>query len=154
MKLFLIRHGEAVEGQIDDRRPLSATGRQQVWAAAEFYRRSAAGIIVFWHSTKLRAQQTAEIFCDVVRPQAALIEKPYLAPHSPVDDILKDIAGAHGDSAVVGHMPFMSRLLSRLVLVGGAGPQPRFPVAGTQVLSRDSQGIWKWLGPDPDGVAG
>ena len=64
-----MRHGEALSGTPDGRRPLSQRGRDEVIALAQLA--SARGVAVAWiyHSGILRAQQTAELVAAVLAPR-------------------------------------------------------------------------------------
>ena len=62
MRLFLVHHGDAVGPEVDPRRPLSPAGRDAVERLAAAAASKGAEPSVVWHSGKLRAKQTAEIF--------------------------------------------------------------------------------------------
>ena len=68
MWLYLVHHADAVPADVDSTRPLSARGRSQ---AADVARRVAARKArpkAIWHSGKLRARETAEIYLTAVNP--------------------------------------------------------------------------------------
>ena len=62
MRVFLVHHGDAVGPEVDPRRPLSSHGRDAVERLAALAAEKGAQPSVVWHSGKLRAKQTAEIF--------------------------------------------------------------------------------------------
>ena len=68
MWLYLVHHADAVLADVDSTRPLSERGRAQ---AADVARRLAARKArpkAVWHSGKLRARETAEIYLDGRQP--------------------------------------------------------------------------------------
>ena len=62
MKLYLVQHGEAHSKDTNLERPLTQKGRIDVNKMSDFM--NIAGVVVkqVYHSGKLRAKQTAEVF--------------------------------------------------------------------------------------------
>ncbi len=139
MKLFLVRHGDAVSETVDPHRPLSPQGRGEVRTTADFLKSHKYSMKTFFHSTKMRARQTAEIIRDTLCREGMLVEKKYLSPNDAIDRISHDIQNADQDLLIAGHMPFLSRLASFL-LNGDAEVSPIvFPTGGVIVLARQNQ---------------
>ena len=61
--LYLLRHGDAVPDQENLLRPLSDQGKDEVRHTATELNHYSPNIETVIHSTKLRAKQSAEIFC-------------------------------------------------------------------------------------------
>jgi phosphohistidine phosphatase len=118
MRFYLMQHGDSVPEEIDPDRPLSGKGEVDVAKAANFLKQAGIKIDIIWHSTKLRAKQTAGLIAEVISPQKGVLEKAGLAPNDPVagirEEILKEM---QEDLMVVGHLPFLSKLAA-LFLVG------------------------------------
>ncbi|MEQ1910662.1 MAG: histidine phosphatase family protein, partial [Vicinamibacterales bacterium] len=70
LRLYLAHHGDAVGPGVDIRRPLSDAGRADTERVAAAAAARGAKPIVIWHSGKLRARQTAEIFWRACNPLA------------------------------------------------------------------------------------
>jgi phosphohistidine phosphatase len=119
VKLYLAQHGNAVSREEDPERPLSDQGEQDVRRMAS--RLGDAGIQVsrVWHSGKLRAVQTAEILAKRILSGRKTEFIKGLAPNDPVVEFARDADVWDEDTLVVGHLPFMSRLVS-LLLAGDA----------------------------------
>ena len=66
MKLYLVQHGEAVSKDIDPGRPLSPDGVMAVQSIATHMFNRHIELNRVYHSGKLRAHQTAEIFADTL----------------------------------------------------------------------------------------
>jgi phosphohistidine phosphatase len=115
MKLYLIQHGAALAKEVDPARPLSESGLQDVQAMAEFL--TGAGIRVerVWHSGKLRAEQTAHLLVKAVLPRGRMEKVGGIGPNDDVAGFVSDADVWEQDILVVGHLPFLSRLVARLV---------------------------------------
>ena len=141
--VVLVHHGDALPPLVDAMRPLSAPGR----AAADRLAREAAGRgvhpDVIWHSGKLRARQTAELFRRHGNPMAACVAVRGLQPGDPPEWIRDQLSGDERRIMVVGHMPHLPRLL-QLLLVRTDDRSQEFPLHGVVVLER-SRGGWREL---------
>ena len=116
MKLYLVQHGKAVSKEEDPERPLSEQGIQDVQVMAS--RLGAAGVRVtrIWHSGKARSAQTAELLAAAVFPRGEVEVITGIKPNDPVAEFATDADVWDEDTLVVGHLPFMSRLVSLLTL--------------------------------------
>jgi phosphohistidine phosphatase len=107
--IYLVRHGDTVPEERDPTRPLSEKGRAEVEATARALLKEKANIEEIWHSTKLRAKQTAEIIAQILGIKNVL-EKEGLTPFddpAPVAELLK---AADKNILIAGHMPFLGEL--------------------------------------------
>lgn len=140
MRLFLVQHGEAVSKEVDPDRPLSEGGRQDVERLATFLagRAVRAGRVV--HSGKTRARQTAEVLAAALAPAARPEAIPGLDPNDPPTPIAEAASGWTEDVLVVGHLPFMDRLVALLV-GGGSGGIVGFRPGSLVCLER-ADGAW------------
>jgi phosphohistidine phosphatase len=106
--------------------------------AAEAAARHARPDLV-WHSGKLRARQTAEIFWRALNALAQFSATRDLQPDDPPEWIRDRLCGESRDVLIAGHFPHLPRLLSLLLL---NAPVP-FPVHGVISLERAEGGeIW------------
>jgi phosphohistidine phosphatase len=142
MFLYLIQHGEAVSKDKDPERPLSSTGVEEVGRVAAYVAAN-CGVVVgtsIHHSGKLRARQTAEIIATALNlpgPEQADGLKP-------MDDPAiwqSRLANSSQNQVLVGHLPYMSRLAS-LLLIGDPGKNiVQFKMGGIVALKRDED-LW------------
>ena len=88
------------------------------------------------HSGKKRALQTAEIFMDILEPEADIAKRPGLAP---MDDVTAFMATINPEdhTMVVGHLPYMERLVSHLVTGTLETPVIKFQNSGIVCLDRE-----------------
>ena len=114
MKLYLAQHGEALSRQEDPERPLSEQGVQDVRAVAAFLGDSGIRVVRVWHSGKRRAAQTAQILAKTVQAKGRNEGIDGISPNDPVGEFATDADVWDEDTLVVGHLPFMSRLVSLL----------------------------------------
>ena len=113
MALFLVQHGISASKDIDPKKGLSDFGREEtnrIALVAKGYKTPIQKIV---HSGKKRAEQTADIFHE-----ALALETPMkkISGINPMDDVRSFAATIEpkGNLMVVGHMPFMERLVSFL----------------------------------------
>lgn len=139
LRVYLVHHGEAVGPDVDIRRPLSAGGRAaSERVAAEAAARGIKPLIV-WHSGKLRAKQTAEIFWRALNPLAEMSATRDLQPDDPAVWMRDRLRHEPRDVLIAGHFTHLPRLLG---LLRGAqdGAMADFPLHGIVSLSTDDEG--------------
>jgi phosphohistidine phosphatase len=116
MKLYLVRHGDAVSPLVNPDRPLSDLGIQQVEALAEFLEDNAIAVDHVYHSGVLRAQQTADTLASVVLESKTPQFLDGLKPEDSVDAMNALIETWSEDTMLIGHLPFMGLMVSQLIL--------------------------------------
>lgn len=139
MAIYLVQHGEALPEAQDPERGLSELGRAETRRIGEVAAGYHVRVAKIEHSGKKRARQTAEIFAELLRPRRGVGERGGLAPK---DDVLPVAAALEpaSDLMLVGHLPFMQRLLGQLV-VGDPGRRLfQFQGGGIVCLDRDEMG--------------
>ena len=139
LHVYLVHHGEAVGPDVDIRRPLSAAGRaasERVAAAA-----AARGIkpLIVWHSGKLRAKQTAEIFWRASNPLAEFSATRDLQPDDPAVWMRDRLRHEPRDVLIAGHFTHLPRLLALMRGERGAA-MADFPLHGVVSVSTDNEG--------------
>lgn len=116
MKLYLVRHGEAIPEHIDAQSPLSQKGREDILAMGHFLAKISPDVSHIFHSGLLRAQQTAEIIAKGIHFTSPLEHYAEMTPYDSVSSLAQHINQASSNLLAVGHMPFLGLLVSRLVL--------------------------------------
>lgn len=128
-------------------RPLSSAGRAAVERLAADAAARGARPDVVWHSGKLRARQTAELFWRASNPLAAFSATRGLQPDDPPGWMRDRLAGEVRAVMLVGHMPHLARLL-HMLLRRPAGEAPDFPLHGCVALDADGEDwkeIWRLI---------
>ncbi len=145
MRLYLVRHGNALPKEAAPERPLSDEGRMQASKMASFLKPQRIEVEAIWQSGKTRALQTAEIMAAAVYSRRGIVEHGGLEPNGPAKPIAKEIGKEIGELMIVGHLPFMDRLASTLL----AGEKDQefvcFDEATVACLERDEGGQWTLL---------
>ena len=141
--VVLMRHGEAQSSYENPSRPLSDAGRAHVEKVACALAGIGPRLEQVRHSGKARALETAEIFAARVGVTADLVlQYDGLAPEDDVEVVAQELEREGRSVALVGHLPFMGLLASRL-LSGEAGRLGfRFQDAACMVLCRIAGG-WR-----------
>ncbi|MCW9055175.1 MAG: phosphohistidine phosphatase SixA [Gammaproteobacteria bacterium] len=145
MKIYLMQHGEAKPKQVDPERALSVQGQQDVQKIADFINQSEMRVNRIIHSGKLRAQQTAEIISAKITTATTEISS-CINPNDDVIDFLEEIDNTEEELLVVGHLPFLSKLVTALV-TGSDNDLLRYQPASIVCLERDDQECWliNWM---------
>lgn len=116
MKIYLVQHGEAAAKAVDPERPLTEQGIVDVKRIAGALKSAEVEVRQLIHSGKLRAQQTAEILAAEIAPGLQLESSDLIGPKDDPGafELLSDIRST--DTMVVGHLPFIAKLVSLLVI--------------------------------------
>ena len=113
MKIYCVRHGEAESADSHPDRPLTEQGRQEVERLAGYLQQRGIAVGQVMHSTQRRASQTAEIFAQAL--SAPVTQCPsILEEDASVEDLMAQIPSWTDDTMLVGHLPFMPKLVSGL----------------------------------------
>jgi phosphohistidine phosphatase len=147
MRLYLVRHGDALSNLEDSKRSLSPKGEQEVAVIAKFLSQNSITCKQIYHSEKERAKQTADILarCFKVIPQTDLLNG--LMPEDPVKPIAEYCNYLQQDTMLVGHLPFMARLAAELLTQREDKPCINFQPAAILCLERVALNQWclDWL---------
>jgi len=129
-------------------RPLSTAGREATVRVAQEAAARGLKPDVVWHSGKLRARQTAEIYWRACNPLAQVSAARGLQPDDPSRWMRDQLFGETRSIMVVGHMPHLPGLLH--ALTGATDPSAySFPLHGCVALEAEGD-RWKeaWrIGP-------
>ncbi len=155
MKLFLVRHGIAVDsldGEIktDAQRPLTLPGRNEAELVARGLKRAGNKPDLLVTSPLVRARQTAAIFADVYKLEGKEEICEALAPGGQVSDLYEFLKGIKAESiALFGHEPDMGELAQTLLGAEFNIPFKKAAVCRIDVweMPPSSPGVLKWFMP-------
>ncbi len=150
MPAFLVRHGLAVSELVEPAQPLSERGRAEVTRLARHLAAIGVKTDRIYHSTKLRAQETAEILSAELTPGGGRSEVDWLHPAANPQAAGDLLESAMESILLVGHLPHVSRLASLLIVGDPNREIVRFRNATIACLDK-VEGRWVlcWLlGPD------
>ena len=141
MKIYLIRHGEAVSAAEDEKRPLSENGFLEVRKVAQFLAANAIHVEHIYHSGILRAAQTAEALAKGVHLEQVEVLSGLLP-----DDDVKPIATTcnhwEKDAILVSHLPFLGKLVVEILFGRQGQPFFEFQAASIICLERVVPFFW------------
>ena len=147
MTLYLVQHGDALGKAQDPERPLSDKGLRDVRTMASFLAESGVRPRRIIHSGKTRAMETAMLLYEGIGDGVVEEIDIGLSPNDPTGP-LKDLAESwDADIMVVGHLPFMGRMVAHL-LGAESGPAPvAFEPGSVACLQMVEDGNWRlqWM---------
>jgi len=139
--LYLVQHGEAKSKEEDPERSLTEKGRRDVKKVAVWAAQTGLRIEQIRHSGKRRAAETAEIFAKKLNLKKNVSAVSGIAPNDDVEPVASILEQEGQSIMIVGHLPFLNRLASRLLVGNSERTVVRFRNGGVVGLSCDS-GNW------------
>jgi phosphohistidine phosphatase len=140
MAIFLVQHGLSLPKDQDPEKGLSEKGKADTVRIAEVAKTYQIPISKIVHSGKKRAQQTASIFNETLG-----VDNPIerIDGINPLDDVtaFAAIIEPQSNEMVVGHLPFMERLVGYLTAGSVDLRVYRFQNSGIVCLNREA-GDW------------
>lgn len=141
MYLYLIQHALSKSKEEDPERGITETGRTETRKIAEYFKTLNPEIHVIWRSSKKRAIETAEIFAHILGIDNRILEHTGLSPNDPVETAISALEKMHKNVAIVGHLPFLSQLMSYLTTDSSKGQIVKFKNSSIICLERSDD---KW----------
>ena len=142
MKLYLVQHGEAKSKDEDEERPLTDQGSLDVERVAAFLKGAGIEAKKVIHSGKLRAKQTAEILQDAISSKAKPKSHDGINPNDEPDPLVEEIAKWTDDTMIVGHLPFMSGLVSLMITNEAVIPIASYEPGSVVCLEKGENDTW------------
>lgn len=117
MLIHLMQHGACLPKEADPAQPISPVGIDQITRSAKAMRSLGLEFDLIVASTKLRAVQTAEIIADTIGyPTRKIDTNDAFKPSAQPEKALSYIEECDRELIlVVGHLPSLPRLASRLL---------------------------------------
>lgn len=120
MALYLVQHGKSLPKERDPHKGLSEEGIAEVRRIAQVAGQYDVQVSSIAHSGKLRAVQTAEILAASLKPDHGIRAIDGIGPLDNVAALAPHIDMGR-DEMIVGHLPFLEKLISYLIV---AKPEP------------------------------
>jgi phosphohistidine phosphatase len=140
MKLYIVQHGISLSEEVDPEKSLSPDGEEQSRKIAEFLKEKSVHVDVLWHSPKKRAVQTAHILSETVA-SPEVQERKDLNPRDPVGPIREVIEPMEKNLMIVGHLPFLQKLVS--LLLSGTEDDQFISIKNSGVICLEYADSWK-----------
>jgi len=147
MLLYLVQHGEARTEEEDPKRGLTDKGKDDVRKIAAYAGKLQVRISEVYHSAKPRAQQTAKILAEHLKPEKGIDQADNLLPMDDPALWALRILGMGEDIMLVGHLPYMARLAGLLLCGDTEKMCVDFKMGGIVCLKRFDDGRWavEWM---------
>ena len=147
MQLYLVQHGAAKSEAEDPQRSLTAEGMKTVERMAQHLASLKLHLDRIEHSDKQRARQTAEIMAAHLRPAEGTRQVAGLAPNDDIGPMRERLQNESKSLMIVGHLPYLSRLLSTLLGAQQDRTLVTFRMGGVVHLVREDAGEWRlrWI---------
>lgn len=139
--IFLVQHGSAKSKEEDPERPLTDKGRTDVEKVARRSAQVDLQVAEIRHSGKRRAEETANIFAAHFNLEHQVKAVSGLSPNDDVEPLAKDLENQQMNVMIVGHLPFLNRLASRLLVKDPEKTVVQFRNGGIVGLKEES-GQW------------
>ncbi|MBN1562781.1 MAG: phosphohistidine phosphatase SixA [Anaerolineae bacterium] len=149
MRVILVRHGKASKDPTiptDAARPLTDRGREDVANVGKLLAEAGIKVVQIRHSGLVRAQQTAEILGELLDPRDGVIAVRGLHYADPVAPLARELRYEPEPVMLVGHNPFMERLVAAMLLIN-MGRTPVWFATSTTACLDYIEGEWslKWV---------
>src|SRR6516165_8763173 len=147
MRVYLVQHGASKSEEEDPQRRLTDKAIGEVENVAQFLRPLKLGVDAVWHSGKARAQQTGELLAEAVGAGARIVQREGLRPKDRVTTTKEALEQTGGDVMIVGHLPFLSKLVALLVTGSEENEIVEFRFGSVVCIERRDDGKWKvaWM---------
>ena len=111
-RVYFAQHGLAAAKTENPQRPLTEEGIKQTQSVAKQLHTSEAPVSQIFHSGKLRASQTADIFASTLNiTSASMLD--HLSPNDDVSVLARNLPVEN--ALYIGHLPHLEKLVSHLV---------------------------------------
>lgn len=147
MKLYLVQHSEACAKEVNPDRPLTEQGKDDCERLAKFLNQAGIKVERVIHSGKLRAAQTAEYLAKAIAPGIELETSGLINPNDNPKAFDWQSESWDKDSLIVGHLPFMAKLVSHLVIEDESRPIAAYQPGSIVCLEHTNDGRWliNWM---------
>jgi phosphohistidine phosphatase len=149
MALFLVQHGISASREEDPEKGLSSIGIEETNRIAQVAKGYGVPVAKIVHSGKRRAEQTAQIYHKALGLDVPLKAIPGIKPMEDVKTF-SSLIDPRANWMVVGHLPFMERLVSYLTCGSSKALVYQFQNSGVVCLDAGEgvkgEGDWfiKW----------
>jgi phosphohistidine phosphatase len=128
VRLYIVRHAKAVDGEPDELRSLTREGRESARSVGKQLAADGVHPDAVLTSPLLRARETAAEIASAVGVEPESDDR--LAPGASPEDIRAAVSGRGETVVVVGHQPDCGRAAAAL----GGGAEPKLRPAGVVVV--------------------
>lgn len=141
--IYLVRHAHAKSREEDPERHLARVGVAEVEdVAGTLLDRGDVAPLRIFHSGKTRARETAEILARELGVREVVADEG-LVPEADPSEWSRRLEHLRDEIMLVGHLPHLPRLASRLLEDDPEAEPLTFDTATVAALERDRDGVWR-----------
>ncbi len=145
MAIFLVQHGLSLSKGQDPEKGLSEAGKEDTLKIADVAKFYQISVNEIWQSGKKRASQTSEILKGKLKDKPTIVEVSGIKPMDDVKSFAEKLDST-SDVMIVGHLPFMERLVSYLTVKSSDYRVIKFQNSGIVCLDREKNDWYiKWV---------
>ncbi len=146
MKIYLVQHGPEQSKAENSDKPLTEEGIKNVEKIAQFLASNGLKFEGIYYSDKLRARQTANILGTFCETEFGVHESDHLGPNDDIEVWIMRAICSEGDPVIVGHLPHLDRLASKLVAKDETKQVVNFQKGGVVCLEGEEEEFSvKWV---------
>jgi phosphohistidine phosphatase len=147
VRVYLVQHGRSKSEEEDPERRLTDKGIGEVQKVADFLGSLELEVGAVWHSGKARAHQTAELLAEALSARDRVLQREGLGPKDEVAPTKQALGRTGGDVMIVGHLPFLGKLVALLVTGSEENEIVEFQFGSVVCIERRDHGKWKvaWM---------
>jgi len=142
MKLYLMRHGEALSPQVDPERGLTNNGKLKIEHVATHLKETDVTFKRIFHSKKKRARETAEIMAQTISPEVKPELHQYITPNDDPGLIINEINNWNEDTLITSHLPFVPNLMTSLTGQDAYLSAISFETGTIVCLEKNDNDVW------------
>ena len=142
MILYLSQHAEAKSEEVDEKKDLTQQGLVDIEVVSHHLKRLNVEVQEIFHSGKTRAQRTAQILAEHLRPPRGSTAAPGLAPMDDPEIWAARLADLNENIYLVGHLPHLGKLAALLMTGDKNKTVINFQMASVVQLRRMEPGQW------------
>ncbi|GMR16262.1 MAG: phosphohistidine phosphatase SixA [Gammaproteobacteria bacterium] len=142
MKLYLMRHGEALSPNKDPEQGLTESGKSNIEKVARQLHNNGVTFNRVLHSKKKRARQTAEIMIDNIAPEVTATLHQHITPNDDPGLIISEINTWDEDTLITSHLPYVPNLITRLTGEDAFLSAISFETGTVVCLIKDDNSTW------------
>ena len=142
MILYLSQHAAAKSAEVDEKKDLTQQGFVDIEVVSHHLKRLNVEVQEIFHSGKTRAQRTAQILAEHLRPPRGSTAAPGLAPMDDPEIWAARLADLNENIYLVGHLPNLSKLAGLLMTGDKNKTVINFQMASVVQLRRMTPGQW------------
>jgi len=146
MKLYLMRHGEALSADKDPEQGLTDNGKLNIQKVALQLHKNGVTFNHVLHSKKKRAQQTAGIMIQTIAPDITPVLHQHITPNDDPSLIIPEINSWDEDTLITSHLPFIPNLITLLTGIDSYLSAITFETGTVVCLEKTNHSGWgiKW----------